>query len=146
VARAASFVLLLALLVAGCGGDEPAWEGPQRPFGADGTVRVDAFTDYVNEVDELWERSPALLAGEFLRLDRAQATRVAIAAEATGEGTETATVTVTLSGLLDDSIAAERYVLAVRREGDVWRLTSAMWAQRCAPGRGHDEFSPETCV
>lgn len=87
-----------------------------------------------------------LLAGEFLRLDRAQATQTSIEARAQGEGTETATVTVAERGLLDDSIAAERYVLGMQRDGEVWRLGSAMWTQSCQPGRGHQAFTTASCV
>jgi hypothetical protein len=54
---------------------------------------------------------------------------------------------VTKTGLLDDSVAAVRYTLAFERDGDgTWVLRSASWAQRCAPDRGHDGFSPEPCV
>lgn len=133
-------------LVAGCGGDSAAWDGPQRPFAADGTIPVADFNAYAEDVDEPWERSPVLLAGEFLRLDRTEATRTTVESNAPGEGTETATVTAALRGLQDDSIAAERYVLGLERDGDVWRLSSAMWAQSCQPGRGHEDFSPAACV
>jgi hypothetical protein len=138
----------LVVLAAGCGGEggSAAWNGPQRPFAADGTVSVEDFNAYAGDVDESWERSPALLAGEFLRLDQAQATQTSIDARAEGEGTGTATVTVTQRGLLDDSVAAERYVLSLQRDGDVWRLSSAMWSQSCHSGRGHEDFTPAPCV
>ena len=84
--------------------------------------------------------------GEFLRLDRTQATGTSIDAETPGEGTGPATATVTLTGLLDDSILAERYVLSLTRHGDVWRVESAEWAQRCRPGRGHQDYSTEACI
>jgi hypothetical protein len=141
-------LIVLVALAAGCGGDgdSAAWEGPQRPFGTDGTIPVGDFNAYADDVDEPWERSPVLLAGEFLRLDRSQATRTTVESAAPGEATETATVTATLGGLQDDSIAAERYVLALERDGEVWRLSSAMWVQSCHPGRGHEDFSPAPCV
>jgi hypothetical protein len=147
VIRVAVVVVGLVLLAASCGGGESAsWDGPQRPFAADGTVPVQDFNAYAGEVDEPWERSPALLSGQFLRLDRSQATQTSIDAKAQGEGTGTATVTVTQRGLLDDSVAAERYVLGLQRDGDVWRLSSAVWTQTCRPGRGHEDFSPDDCV
>jgi hypothetical protein len=138
----------LALAVAGCGGDDgaPAWDGPDRPFAADGTVSVAEFNAYADEVDEPWERSPVLLAGEFLRLDRSQAFRTSVVAEAPGEGNDTATVTATLQGLQDDSVAAARYLLGLQRDGEAWRLASAMWAQSCQAGRGHENFSTELCT
>jgi hypothetical protein len=148
VARPLLVLALLAGLAAGCGGGDggPAWEGPERPFAADGTIPVEDFDAYADDVDERWERSPVLLASEFVRLDRVQATRTSVDSTAAGEGTETATVTVTLHGLQDDSIAAERYVLGLQRDGAVWQLGSAMWTQSCQSGRGHQDFSPAACV
>ena len=79
----------LALAVAGCGGGDgtPAWDGPDSAVRGRRHGLVDDFNAYADEVDEPWERSPALLAGEFLRLDRAQASRTSLDAEAPGEGT-----------------------------------------------------------
>jgi hypothetical protein len=135
----------VALTLAGCGGDGgPEWNpdtGGSRVGGL-----VEEFRAYAEDVDEAWERSPVLLAGEFLRLDRREATRVRVTAESPGEATAEAGVTVVLEGLLDDSVAAERFMLALRRGGDVWRLEAADWAQRCHPGRGHEAFSAEPCL
>jgi hypothetical protein len=141
-------VPVVGIVLAGCGrdGESASWDGPERPFAADGTVSIQSFNAYAGDIDEPWERSPALLAGQFLRLDQSQATQTSIDARAQGEGTETATVMVTQRGLLDDSVAAERYLLGLQRDGDVWRLSSARWMQSCRPGRGHEEFSPVDCV
>jgi hypothetical protein len=139
----------LAALAAGCGGEEAppaAWEGPAQPLPADGSLPVEAFARYAERVDERWERSPALVAAEFLRLDRAEAGRTALAADTGPEGAGPATVTVTLAGLLDDSVEAERFTLRLVREGEVWRLERADWAQRCRPGRGHRGFSAARCL
>ena len=136
----------VACLLAGCAGDSPTWDGPSRPFAADGTVSVAEFDSYAGKVDEPWERSPVLLAGKFLRLDRTQAARTSVESRVPGEGTGAATVTVTLLGLQDDSVAAERYVLGLQRDGENWKLTSAMRAEACQAGRGHQGFSPELCV
>jgi hypothetical protein len=130
--------------VAGCGSDQATWE--PDALGANVGSLVDDFNAYAEDVDEPWERSPALLAGEFLRLDRTQASRTRIDAEAPGEGTGPATATVTLEGLLDDSVLATRYVLALTRDGEVWRLESAEWTQRCRQGRGHEDYSTEPCL
>lgn len=144
---------LVAAVAAGCGGggdaddgDEPAWAGPQRPLPADGTVPVDGFADYAEDVDEPWERSPVLTAAEFLRLDEADAPQVEIESDAGPEGGGPAQVTVTLDRLLDDSIQTQRFVLDLTRQGETWRLDRATWSQRCRQGRGHDDFSPESCV
>jgi len=142
-------VVVLALALAGCGGDEregPVWSGPSQPLPASGKVPVDAFRAYAAGVDERWERAPALVAAEFLRLDRIEAGRTTIAEDAGPEASGPATVVVTLERLLDDSVAAQRYELSLVREAEVWRLESARWAQRCALDRGHQDFSPEPCV
>jgi hypothetical protein len=137
--------LVLLALSTGCsGGDEHEWT-PER-IGADVGSLVEDFNDHAAGVDERWEHSPVLLAAEFLGLDRREAARTTIVADVPGEGAETGEVTVVLEGLLDDSIAAERFVLALRRQGDVWTLASARWAQRCAAGRGHTDFSTEPCI
>ncbi len=146
----AILALVLATSVAACGGGEdesgaPAgWNGPQRPYPADGVLPVEEFRAYAESVDAEWERAPGALALAFLRLP------------AGGGGPESPTVTVsplagqevtvTRTGLADDSVAAERYVLTVEEDGDRWALAAAQWEQRCHPMRGHQEFSPELCV
>ncbi len=114
-------------------GDEATWAGPPDPA-ADGTVAVDGFVEYTQGVEEDWEGSAAMSAGEFLRLDQQTATRTTIDGIASAEGTGPETVVVTLDGLLDDSVRAQRWTLSFTPEGDVYELTEARWAQRCQPG------------
>ena len=135
--------------LAGCADDtsdeQAPWAGPPDPA-ADGTVAVDGFQEYADGVEEHWEGSPAMSAGEFLRLDERDAARTSIASATPAEGTGPATVVVTLDGLFDDSVRAERWTLTFTPDGDVYELTAAEWAQRCQPGRGHQSFTPEPCV
>ena len=144
---ACAAICLCVAALAGCGGDgdEQSWPGPPDPA-ADGTVAVDGFNTYAESVDASWEGSAALAAGEFLRLDERTAARTTIEATASPEGTGPETVVVTLDGLADDSVRAERWTLRLEPDGDVFTLTEARWAQRCQPGRGHQDFSPELCV
>ena len=136
----------LALVVTGCGGEGGAtWAGPPDPA-ADGTVAVEDFSAYQDDVDEQWEGSAAMAAAEFLRLDERTAARTSIEGTASAEGAGPEIVTVTLDGLFDDSVRAERWTLTFEPEGDAYRLTAAGWDQRCQPGRGHEDFSPEPCV
>ena len=142
--------LLCALALAGCDGSsgdsELAWTGPSEPA-ADGTVAVDDFAAHQDGVDERWERSAALAAAEFLRLDERTAIRTTIDARAEpGEGGGPEVVVVTLDGLLDDSVRAERWTLDFDQKDDGYVLRRALREQRCQPGRGHQGFSPETCV
>ena len=139
-------LLSAAAVLAGCGGsDGSSWAGPPDPA-ADGTVAVEGFAAYQEDVDEDWERSAAMAAAEFLRLDERTAARTSIEGMASAEGTGPETVVVTLDGILDDSIRAERWTLTFEPDGETYRLTNAKWTQRCQPGRGHQEFSTELCV
>lgn len=142
-----ALLLASAAALGGCGGNGSArvWAGPPEP-GADGAVAVDGFASFQAEVDERWERSAALAAAEFLRLDERTAQRTTIEGTASAEGAGPQTVVVTLDGLLDDSVRAERWTLGFEPDGDVFRLTSARRELRCQPGRGHEDFAPEPCV
>jgi hypothetical protein len=129
----------------------PSWEGPPPPDES-GVISVTEFTEYQDASDPNWADSPARIALEFLDLgdpsgpDQGAFTTTVIQ-EANPEGGEQAEVTVTLEGLLDDSVQAIRYVLKFQKDADgAWRLASATWAQRCAPGRGHQDFSTELCI
>jgi hypothetical protein len=129
--------LVFALGIAACGGaDDPApatWSGPQFPYPADGELPVDGFQAYAESVDAGWERDPAALAREFVRADGAVSV----------DGDR---VTLLRDGLEDDSVRAERYVLSLGREGEIWRLDAARREQRCQAGRGHQEFGPALCL
>ena len=140
--------LFVSLVLAACGSDvsvELVWGGPPEPE-ASGVVSVDGFAAYQQEVDEHWERSAAMAATEFLRLDERTATRTTIEGKASAEGSGPQTVIVTLDGLLDDSIRAERWTLGFEEAAGVYTLTAALREQRCQPGRGHQDFSADDCV
>ena len=139
---------LAALSLTGCGSNvdiELVWGGPPQP-GAGGVVSVDGFAAYQREVDEHWERSAAMAAAEFLRLDERRAARTTIDGKASAEGIGPQTVVVTLDALLDDSIRAERWTLGFDETDGVYTLTAALREQRCQPGRGHQDFSADPCV
>ena len=141
--------LLAVLVLAGCGSDidvELVWGGPPdaAPGGA---VSTQGFSSFQQEVDEDWERSPAMAAGVFLRLDERKAQRIKIAAKAGPEGGGGQNVVVTLDGIPDDSVRAERWTLGFEEASDgVYTLTAALRELRCREGRGHQEFAGEACV
>lgn len=124
------------LVAAGCGGSEEAgsWGGPEELRPRDGVMDVQAFASYAESVDEDWERRPAALAREFLGHDEGVVS------------VDGARVVVLSDGLEDDSVRAERWVLQLLPDGDVWELVAARWEQRCHDGRGHENFSAELCV
>src|SRR4051812_17011306 len=129
-----SAVLLLAVALAGCGsGSLAEWPGPPRPD-AHGQGAVSGFDAYLDDYPDYAE-SPAALAAEFVKLGEREAATATLVAQANGE------VRVTLLGLADDSVADERYELVVEKEGDGWRLRSAVRTQRCRVGRGHQGYS-----
>ncbi len=141
-------LILSTVALTSCGNDvavELVWGGPPEP-GAGGVVSVDGFASYQAGVDEHWERSAAMAAAEFVRLDERKAARTTIDGKASAEGAGPQTVVVTLDGLLDDSIRAERWTLGFEEEDGVYRLTAALREQRCQPGRGHQDFSADDCV
>ena len=141
-------VALAAAAVAGCGSDAVAeleWAGPPDA-GTAGHVSTAGFAAYQGEVDEDWERSPALAAGVFLRLDERKAVHTTIDAVAGPEGTGSQSVVVTLDGIPDDSVRAERWTLRFTQEGDVYALNAALREVRCRAGRGHEDFSTELCA
>ncbi len=141
-------LLLVAASVTACGNDvevELVWGGPPDPNSA-GIVSTAGFASFQGNVDEHWERSAAMAAAEFLRLDERTAARITIDGKASAEGMGPQTVTVTLDGLADDSVRGERWRLAFEQDGETYRLTTALREQRCQPNRGHQGFSADDCV
>jgi hypothetical protein len=146
--QACAAFVVVGLIATGCGSDvdvELVWGGPPKP-GPGGVASADGFAGFQDEVDEDWERSPALAAGVFLRLDERTAGRTTIDAKAGPEGLGPQMVVVTLDGLADDSVRAERWTLAFEEADGVYTLTAALREVRCQRDRGHQEFSAEDCV
>jgi len=138
--------LLAAALASGCGGDddEPRWPGPGQGLGM---LQVGAFNEHADDVEGTWERSAALTAAEFVRVDRSTARNVSIASRGGPEDAPEALVEVVLDGLLDDSVRARRFVLELDRgEAREWRIRTAVVTQRCWPRRGHQDFQPAVCL
>jgi hypothetical protein len=133
-----------ALALAGCGGDdsaapadtEPAltWQGVSEPRPRDGVLEVEAFRSHTEAVDAEFEREPEALVRKYLGV---------------GDGAlivDGPRATLLRDSLEDDSIRAERWLVDLEREGDVWAVAAARWEQRCHENRGHQMFSPELCV
>ena len=144
----AAFLLVPLALVA-CGSDvdvELVWAGPPDAA-TGGAVSTEGFSGFQQEVDEDWERSPAMAAAVFLRLDERKAVRTTIDAKAGPEGGGGQTVVVTLDGIPDDSVRTERWTLGFEEAADgVYALTGALRELRCHEGRGHQDFAGEVCL
>ena len=140
---------LAAATLAGCGSDvdvELVWAGPPDAA-TGGAVSTEGFSGFQQEVDEDWERSPAMAAAVFLRLDERKAVRMTIDAKAGPEGGGGQTVVVTLDGIPDDSVRTERWTLGFEEAADgVYALTGALRELRCHEGRGHQDFAGEVCL
>jgi hypothetical protein len=160
--RRTALLAVLALALAGCGGDREtttvtvattvgAETTPPRlflpsPLTEDGTLPVDVYNAYAETIVEHWEHDLGSVLSTFVAAGLTDAARRSFEATTRGEGSA-ATATLILDGLLDDSIRALRYDVEARRlSGGAWELVSATWSQRCRAGRGHQDFSPEPCV
>jgi hypothetical protein len=145
---AASVALLAALVAASCGsnGGEAVWGGPPPPA-AEGEIDVAGFNDFLAEEERAFERSPALSAAEFLRVDLPDVpSNISIISKAGAVGGGPATVVVLVHLPPGMSIRSTRHTIGLERQSDgTWRLSSARRAQRCWPGRGHQAFSPDRC-
>jgi hypothetical protein len=141
-------IAVSAAALVGCGSDvdvELVWGGP--PDAAPGgVVSTDGFAGFQQDVDEAWERSPAMAAAVFLRLDERKAVSTTIDAKAGPEGGGDQIVVVTLDGIPDDSVRTERWTLGFEDADGVYTLTAALREVRCQRDRGHQDFSADDCV
>ena len=124
------------------------WTPPPR-LGKGGTIGVRAFNRFIKINGPPWAQSPLLVALEFLQLGTPEAAAtMSISLERLGGETPTrATAEVITGGFLEDSVAAQRFELSLKRRGDgSWRVSVASWTQRCHAGRGQQTFTPDLCV
>ncbi|OPA86353.1 hypothetical protein BFW87_25410 [Pseudomonas fluorescens] len=63
-----------------------------------------------------------------------------------GEFPTAAVITVEESGLLDDSISAQRTVFSMAYLEGRWVIERQTKAQKCYPGRGHQDFADKRCL
>jgi hypothetical protein len=141
--RCALAATICVLLLAGCGSDDgdaagtttvAGWEGVPEPRPRSGMLDVEGFRSYTESVDADFETDQEALVREYLRVEDG---------EVTVGGPRT---TLLRDSLEDDSVRAERWLLDLAREGDVWTIVAARWEQRCHEQRGHQAFSPELCI
>ena len=144
---------LIALSLTGCGSSHnsastqpPVATWTRAPASPGNQARlVKSFNAYL-ATRRAAPASPSQLALEFVRADRTQAALTTTHARSFPEGGGPTTVTVVQDRLADDSVRATRDVLRFVPSGAEWRLESATRAQRCWPGRGHNQFAFGVCV
>jgi len=59
---------------------------------------------------------------------------------------ETSTIVHTVVGLADDSVAALRQRIELRRTSNKWDIVWVGRQSKCQPGRGHQDWSAKSCV
>ncbi|MFC4040929.1 hypothetical protein ACFO1B_21055 [Dactylosporangium siamense] len=156
-------VVLLALLLAGCGdpikqSDATPWTPPTAtPSGPLWTGKVDVtretgalaapgFNALIDAEKPNWAQSPDGTVTELLNLGRGFDGPVDIYLLREGADGKNPVLTVTLTKLGDDSIRAIRYRIALRRGDDGrFRFVEGKRTQRCQNGRGHQDFSTDIC-
>ena len=161
IGSALALAIALLLPLAGCSVDDDesgarrasvlrvarSWTGPPERKPGRARLPVSRFNRYLEALDDP-PRAPLLLAAAYVGLEEGEGSNTALLGKRTGEAGLRERVEVTLDGLLDDSIRAVRYSLVFERRTPTgsWRLSSARWAQRCQPGRGHQRFEPKRCL
>jgi hypothetical protein len=122
--------------------DDP-WE-QDIEVGADGHIDVTAFNRFIADRSPTWARSTIGTTWQLLGLGPNAEGFVAIDEERSS--VDDAVIIVTISDLPDDSTAAVRYRLQLRRaEEGRFQVESAEATTRCQPGRGHREFKAGAC-
>lgn len=59
---------------------------------------------------------------------------------------QTSQLLFTVEGLADDSVQAQRYLLDMTQTETGWQIDSAGIQTRCAPNRGHQDWSSDSCL
>lgn len=117
-----------------------AWDGAtQQP---DGTVDTSGFEQYVNDMEPPPDDpiEVALLLFDLTHDD---------VDETETDPTQGSGTRITLLSHIetDDSVASLRRQVTLERAPDGrWTVVETSWDQRCRPGRGHQDYSPEPCV
>ncbi len=137
-------LLSMVSLLGGCAGGT-SWNLASKQVDSVEWVALDP-AEFVERHDLELPSDPALLGSQLLaahRMDiegrRAETLRI------TYEDTE-AKVVLTVEGLADDSVQGIRYQLEMSSTSEGWTLVSVGQQQQCRPGRGHTDWSDQTCV
>lgn len=89
---------------------------------------------------------PLTLALSQVQRSPGTATEIELLPAPSVESPQMVMVSVTLSGLLDDSVAAQRYRFDLRRQDTTWEIVRAGRQNRCRLGRGSQTWSSTLCT
>ncbi|MCJ7740247.1 hypothetical protein MUP32_02935, partial [Candidatus Microgenomates bacterium] len=112
---------------------------PKTVTATAGSPAVDKTTD--SKVSLTQDKALSLAQGQLGTCD---CTSRNVALSQTNSNTWT--VTVTDNGLNDDSMTAKQIMATVSYQNGMWTWMTNQQLFRCAPGRGHQNFSAELCL
>jgi len=97
------------------------------------------------ENKEEWPADPVMVSLLFTGIPDSMTQTITRTYES-AESRDSATVTITNEKLMDDSISGVRYKIDLKRnEIGTWNIESVGKAVKCWEGRGHTDFSAESC-
>jgi hypothetical protein len=119
----------------------PGWGGRADVDTTTGVVAAPGLNDHIDDRQPMWASDPTTLAWQIVQSAGPNEQVQTEFDEASGQ------LTITTTGLLDDSVAATRLVIATETADDgLLRFVDGTWSQSCQPGRGHQDFRTEPCV
>ncbi len=90
--------------------------------------------------------TPKALAVQLYGDDQDQEGRKSEEISVTYPTTKTSTILHTVVGLADDSVAALRQRIELRRTSTKWEIVWVGRQSKCQPGRGHQDWSANSCL
>lgn len=127
-------------------GADAGWQGSVGVDRDTGELAAPGFNDVIEAQQPSWAQTADGAAEILLQLDEETEEEQGTVEIDVVDG-DAPTATVTITDLPDDSVNAIRYELSFERGDDgLLRFVEGTWAQRCQPGRGHQDFQAELCV
>ncbi|NBF12396.1 hypothetical protein [Pseudomonas sp. Fl4BN1] len=91
-------------------------------------------------------KSPLMVALESMGSHfQQEPSNVIVNQKVAGESPTEALVEIEESGLMDDSVFAEKTIFSLSIENDRWSVIDKTTQVKCYPGRGHQEYSSDPC-
>lgn len=108
--------------------------------------KINQTIDQASRRGNKWVNSPMQVLTRLISDFSEMKNRTIEMTSPTGEGADEIMLTVTNSGLLDDSIQAEKYMYKLEKTSrGVWKVTTGQKSWQCQQNRGHQNFSAVPC-